>query len=96
MVALLTMVAAPTPALATTAADPVTTPLVATIFGDIAHTVLGGVDWTVDVAGDFILNLFGGIVKKLIPRSWIQEGTSILAWLVACSGLHRQDHHPHR
>lgn len=53
------------------------------LLGGLAHAVLGGVDWTVNVAGDFVLNLLGGIVEKLIPRSWIDKGLDILSWLVA-------------
>jgi len=49
-------------------------PPIGGLLGDIAHAVLGGVDWTVNVAGDFIMNLLGGLVKVLIPRSWIGEG----------------------
>lgn len=58
-------------------------PPIGGLLGDIAHAVLGGLDWTVNVAGDFIMNLLGGLVKLLIPRSWIREGLSIIAWLVA-------------
>ncbi|HEX8157212.1 MAG TPA: hypothetical protein VF526_07480, partial [Solirubrobacteraceae bacterium] len=58
-------------------------PPIGGLLGDIAHAVLGGVDWTVNVAGDFIMNLLGGLVRVLIPRSWIWEGLSIIAWLVA-------------
>ena len=36
-----------------------------------------------NVAGDFVVNLLGGIVEKLIPRSWIHKGLDIMAWLVA-------------
>jgi len=53
------------------------------LLSGIANTVLGGVDWTVDVAGDFILNLLGGLVRDLIPRSWITKGLDIMSWLVA-------------
>jgi hypothetical protein len=53
------------------------------LLGGIAHAVLGGVDWTVNVAGDFILNLLGGLVRDLIPRSWIRESLQIMGWLVA-------------
>ena len=52
------------------------------LLGDIGHAVLGGVDWTVNVAGDFILNLIGGLVRDLIPRSWIHKGLEIMQWLV--------------
>ncbi len=52
------------------------------LLGDIGHAVLGGVDWTVNVAGDFILNLIGGLVRDLIPRSWIEKGLEIMQWLV--------------
>lgn len=84
VLALLAAVGAASPALAATSVT--TAPPIAGV-GDllsgIANTVLGGVDWTVDVAGDFILNLFGGLVRDLIPRSWIKEGLSIMNWMVA-------------
>jgi hypothetical protein len=53
------------------------------LLGGLTHAVLGGVDWTVNVAGDFILNLLGGLIKDLIPRSWIHKGLDIMGWLVA-------------
>jgi hypothetical protein len=53
------------------------------LLGGLSHAVLGGVDWTVNVAGDFILNLLGGLIKVLIPRSWIHKGLDIMGWLVA-------------
>jgi len=76
------LVAGVSPAAAATAGD-MPAPLLANIFGDIAGAVLGGLDWTVNVAGDFVMNLFGGIVQKLIPRSWIDQGIPILSWIVA-------------
>ena len=81
LLAVLVVLAAAGPAAASPGDVPA--PVLANIFGDIAHAVLGAVDWTVDVAGDFVMNLFGGIVKKLIPRSWIDQGVPILSWIVA-------------
>ena len=81
-VALLALVCQPAAAFGATPGR-IFTPPIGGLLGDIAHAVLGGVDWTVNVAGDFIMNLLGGLVKVLIPRSWIGEGLSIIAWLVA-------------
>jgi hypothetical protein len=53
------------------------------LLGRITHALLGSVDWTVNVAGDFVLNLLGGLIRDLIPRSWIHEGLRIMGWLVA-------------
>jgi hypothetical protein len=53
------------------------------LFGALKSLVLGGVDWTVDSAAAFVMNLLGGLVKVLIPRSWIREGLSIISWMVA-------------
>jgi hypothetical protein len=58
-------------------------PPIAGLLDGIGDALLGGVDWTVNVAGDFVMNLLGGIVEKLIPRSWIHKGLEILSWLVA-------------
>ena len=85
--ALLAIVVAAGPALAAAPATSSFAPPIANGVGDllsgIANTVLGGVDWTVDVAGDFILNLLGGLVRDLIPRCWIHKGLDIMTWLVA-------------
>lgn len=83
--ALLATLSAASPALASMSGTAFALPTagVGGLLSGIADTVLGGVDWTVDVAGDFILNLFGGLVRDLIPRSWIREGVSIMSWMVA-------------
>jgi hypothetical protein len=71
------------PALAVPA-PPLSSPVdVGGLLGGLKSLVLGGVDWSVESAGQFIMNLLGGLVKVLIPRSWIREGLSIMAWLVA-------------
>ena len=85
--ALLAALSAASPALAaaptTSSLAPPIANIVGDLLGEIGHTVLGGVDWTVTVAGDFILNLLGGLVRDLIPRSWIDKGLDIMTWLVA-------------
>jgi hypothetical protein len=87
-VALLAALAVASPALAATrGASSPAVPIagLGDLLGGLTHAVLGGVDWTVNVAGDFVLNLLGGIVEKLIPRSWIHKGLEIMSWLVAVS-----------
>jgi hypothetical protein len=87
--ALLLALSAASPALAATAAGSRAGVAIALLgpvgdlLGGLTHAVLGGVDWTVNVAGDFILNLLGGLIKVLIPRSWIHKGLDIMGWLVA-------------
>ena len=56
---------------------------IGSFLGHLAGSVIGGVSWTVNLAGSFILNLVGGLVKLLIPRSWINQGLQILQWVVA-------------
>ena len=56
---------------------------IGSFLGHLAGSVIGGVSWTVNLAGSFILNLIGGLVKLLIPRSWINQGLQILQWVVA-------------
>ena len=80
-IALLALLAGAAPASAASGAS--FAPPIAGLLADIAGTVLGGLDWTVEVAGDFILNLLGGLVSDLIPRSWIRQGVQIMGWLVA-------------
>jgi len=80
-IAVLALLAGAAPASA--ASDASFAPPIAGLLDDIASTVLGGLDWSVDVAGDFILNLLGGLVSDLIPRSWIRQGVQIMGWLVA-------------
>jgi hypothetical protein len=56
---------------------------VVSLLGGLVGSVIGGVSWTVNLAASFILNLVGGLVKDLIPRSWIHQGLQIMQWLVA-------------
>jgi hypothetical protein len=86
--ALLLALSAASPALAATSGARASVAIallgpVGDLLGGLTHAVLGGVDWTVNVAGDFILNLLGGLIKDLIPRSWIHKGLDIMGWLVA-------------
>lgn len=50
------------------------------LFGGL---VLGGLSWTVDVAGKFILNTLGGLIRLLIPASWAKDGLEVMHWIVA-------------
>jgi hypothetical protein len=52
-VGLLVALGVASPAVAATPGESVAVPVFASLLGDIAHAVLGGVDWTVNVAGDF-------------------------------------------
>jgi hypothetical protein len=45
--------------------------------------LLNGVNWTSDVAGQFIVQTLGGLVDLLIPDSWARQATSIMQWVVA-------------
>ena len=45
--------------------------------------VLGGLTWTVGVAGKFILNTLGGLIRLLIPASWAKDGLQVMHWVVA-------------
>jgi hypothetical protein len=49
----------------------------------IKSVVVGGVEWTTDVAASFIINTLGGLVDLLIPDSWARQATSIMRWVVA-------------
>ncbi len=84
-VAILTCGVAPSGALAAGVGHAPALPVASlgSLLGGLASTVLGGVSWTVNLAGSFILNLIGGLVKLLIPRSWIHQGLQILGWVVA-------------
>jgi hypothetical protein len=55
----------------------------ASIFGSIAHAVLGAFSWTIGLASRFILTTIGALVRMLIPRSWASEGIRIMEWIVA-------------
>jgi hypothetical protein len=55
----------------------------ASIFGSIAHAVLGAFSWTIGLASRFILTTIGALVRMLIPRSWASEGVRIMEWIVA-------------
>lgn len=56
---------------------------VGSVFKAIGGVVLGGLSWTVGVAGKFILATLGGLIRLLIPRSWAREGVGIMHWIVA-------------
>jgi hypothetical protein len=49
----------------------------------LAGVLVGGFNWTTDVAGKFIINTLGGLVDLLIPDSWADQGLSIMQWVVA-------------
>ncbi|MGI9097110.1 MAG: hypothetical protein ACR2H2_01215 [Solirubrobacteraceae bacterium] len=92
-VAALAIAVVATAILAATAAAATPGPPVADVLGiggalkdllDKASGVLiGGVNWTSDVAGEFIVQTLGGLVDLLIPDSWAGEATSIMRWVVA-------------
>ena len=53
------------------------------VFHAIAGVVLGGLNWTVSVAGKFIVNTLGGLIRLLIPSSWAKDGLAVMHWIVA-------------
>ena len=53
------------------------------VFHAIAGVVLGGLHWTVAVAGKFILATIGGLIRLLIPASWAKDGLQVMHWIVA-------------
>ena len=53
------------------------------VFHAIGGLVLGGLNWTVGVAGKFILNTLGGLIRLLIPASWAKDGLQVMHWVVA-------------
>ena len=53
------------------------------VFHLIGGVVLGGLSWTVGVAGKFILNTLGGLIRLLIPASWARDGLQVMHWIVA-------------
>lgn len=53
------------------------------VFHAIAGVVLGGLSWTVGVAGKFILATLGGLIRLLIPASWARDGLEVMHWIVA-------------
>jgi hypothetical protein len=53
------------------------------VFHAIAGVVLGGLNWTIGVAGKFILNTLGGLIRLLIPASWAKDGLEVMHWIVA-------------
>jgi hypothetical protein len=76
------------PALAATAGPPVADVLgiggaLTDLLDKAGGVLIGGVNWTTDVAGQFILQLLGGLVDLLVPDSWAREATSIMRWVVA-------------
>jgi hypothetical protein len=60
---------------------------IASVIGGVFHAigglVLGGLSWTVGVAGKFILNTLGGLIRLLIPASWAKDGLQVMHWIVA-------------
>ncbi len=78
------LLAAPAVASAATVHVPlVSAGILGSIFGTIGHAVLGAFSWTVGLASKFLLTTLAGLVKLLIPRSWINDGLSIMEWIVA-------------
>lgn len=57
--------------------------LIGGVFHTIAGVVLGGLSWTVGVAGKFILATLGGLIRLLIPASWARDGLEVMHWIVA-------------
>jgi hypothetical protein len=57
--------------------------LIGGVFHAIAGVVLGGLSWTVGVAGKFILATLGGLIRLLIPASWARDGLGVMHWIVA-------------
>jgi hypothetical protein len=53
------------------------------IFSSIGHAILGAFSWTVGLASKFLLTTLAGFVKLLIPQSWINQGLSVMEWIVA-------------
>ena len=53
------------------------------VFHLIGGVVLSGLNWTVGVAGKFILNTLGGLIRLLIPTSWAKDGLQVMHWIVA-------------
>ena len=53
------------------------------VFHAIGGVVLGGLHWTVAVAGKFILATIGGLIRLLIPASWAKDGLQVMHWIVA-------------
>ena len=49
----------------------------------VGKAAIGVVNWTVGLASKFILNTIGGLVKLLIPKSWINESLNVMHWIVA-------------
>ncbi len=45
--------------------------------------LIGGINWTSDVAGQFVVQTLSGLVDLLIPDSWARQATSIMRWVVA-------------
>jgi len=56
---------------------------VGSVFHAISGVFLGALHWTVGVAGKFILNTLGGLIRLLIPTSWAKAGLDVMHWIVA-------------
>jgi hypothetical protein len=67
-------------------APPVLAP-VGSALGGVFHLLgglaLGGLTWTVNVAGKFILNTLAGLIRLLIPASWAKDALGVMHWIVA-------------
>ncbi len=84
MLAIVVLLAAPSPAWAAGAHVPfVSAGILDSIFGTIGHAVLGAFSWTIGLASRFVLTTIGALVKLLIPRSWVTQGVQIMEWIVA-------------
>ena len=78
------LLAVPAPAFAADAHVPlVTAGILSSIFGTIGHALLGAFSWTVGLASKFLLTTLAGLVRLLIPRSWINQGLAIMEWIVS-------------
>jgi len=78
------LLAAPSAAFASTPTGAVVgASILGSIFGSIGHAILGAFSWTVGLASKFLLTTLAGFVKLLIPQSWINQGLSVMEWIVA-------------
>jgi hypothetical protein len=57
--------------------------ILGSIFGTIGHVILGAFSWTAGLASKFLLTTLAGFVKLLIPQSWINQGLSVMEWIVS-------------
>jgi len=85
---LLSVVAASAPATAVASAGlgSIPAPPIADILGiggALKSVLVGGFEWTTEVAGKFVVNTLAGLVDLLIPDSWATQGLSVMQWVVA-------------